>query len=102
MNADIAIFPPWCVLMRVFVALEKIKLINDVRIGHDEERALRCKIETGHFAPGTELAVEPLDKDNVVIVDLADTRDGFVREVDPLLACAGGHRLGKNTVADNL
>jgi hypothetical protein len=82
MNAYIAIFPPGRVLMRVFVALRKIKLTNDVRIRDDEEGALGVQVQPGHFAPGAELAVKPLDKDNVVIVDLANASQGlFARSI---------------------
>ena len=92
----VAILPPWCVLMSVFVTFKKIKLLNDIAIGNDEERALRVQIEARHLSPGSEFSVKALNEENMVLVDISDASNCFISQIDPLLPRARHHRFAEN------
>ena len=66
-------------LMRVFVALEEVELVDDVVVVEAMERPLGQELRSRSLAPRAVLAVDAVDEQLVVLVDLANRRRGEPR-----------------------
>src|SRR5438128_2954500 len=85
--------------MRIFIAFKKVKLVDDIPIGNEEERALRAEIDPRHLSTRTEFSIETLNEKDVILVDGPDTRYGFIGEINPLLSGPRYDRFRENAVS---
>ena len=95
----VAILSPRCLLMRIFIAFKKVKSVDDIPIGNEEERALRAEIDPRHLSTRTEFSIETLNEKDVILVDGPDTRYGFIGEINPLLSGPRYDRFRENAVS---